>query len=303
VSLIDHAARRLARPVPSAIAEVAARLAADEPGTRVVLFYGSNLRSGSLDGVLDFYLLTDRPRERGLWPRVGYRELALAGGQVARVKLAVVTQATFAAAAAGRLLDTTIWARFVQPVAIAWAADAQGRRDAVAAVAAAAETAGRLAAVLGPCTGTADDYWTALFRQTYAAELRVERPGREATILAHAPDHYRTLLPLAWQAAGIPFDAADGRLVPHPSPATRAAVRRGWAVRRRAGRFLNVARLVRAAFTFDGAARYGAWKVERHTGIAVRLTSWAERHPILAAPRVLWQVWHARSAERKAGRG
>lgn len=288
----------LDRTVPAAIAEVAERLARAEPGTRAVLFYGSNLRSGSLDGVLDFYLLTDRVRERGLWPRVGYHEMVLDDGQTARAKVAVVTQATFAAAAAGRLLDTTVWARFVQPVALAWVADEAARASAITAVASAAQTAGRLAAVLGPDEGTADDYWQALFRQTYAAELRVEKPGREATILAHAPAHYRTLLPLAWTAAGIAFEAADGRFRPRPSPGLRTAVSRGWAVRRRAGRFLNVARLVRAAFTFDGAARYGAWKVERHTGVTVRLTPWAERHPILAAPRVFWQVWRERRATR-----
>jgi len=48
---------------------------------------------------------------------------------------------------------------------------------------------------------------------------------------------------------------------------------------------------LRATATFDGAARYGAWKLERHTGIAVELTPWRERHPILAAPKVLWGVW------------
>ncbi len=71
---------------------------------------------------------------------------------------------------------------------------------------------------------------------------------------------------------------------------------RAWRLRRRAGKPINIARLMRAAFTFDGAARYGAWKIERHTGIAVPLSPWAERHPILAAPCVLWRVWRARQA-------
>jgi hypothetical protein len=52
---------------------------------------------------------------------------------------------------------------------------------------------------------------------------------------------------------------------------------------------------VRAAFTFEGAARYGVWKVERHTGVAVPLTPWREKHPILAAPGVFWRVWRARA--------
>jgi hypothetical protein len=67
-----------------------------------------------------------------------------------------------------------------------------------------------------------------------------------------------------------------------------------WARRRRLGKPLNVVRLVRAAFTFDGAAKYGAWKIERHTGIAVAMTPWRERHPILAAPGIFYRVWRAR---------
>ena len=63
------------------------------------------------------------------------------------------------------------------------------------------------------------------------------------------------------------------------------------------GRPLNVARLLKAAFTFEGAARYAAWKIERHTGVPVAVTPWRERHPILAAPGVLWRV----ARERRRG--
>jgi hypothetical protein len=229
-----------------------------------------------------------------MWPRVGYHELVLDGGATARAKVAVVTLATFADAAAGRRADTTVWARFVQPCALAWAADGAAAAAAEAAVASAVVTASRFAAALGPAEGTADDYWRALFRQTYAAEFRVEKPGREAAVLAHAPDHYAALLPLAWAAGGVPFAGEGGHLRPRLPGGRRAALLRAWAWRRRAGRPLNVARLVRAAFTFAGAARYGAWKIERHTGVPVPLTPWMERHPVLAAPGVLARVWRAR---------
>jgi hypothetical protein len=61
---------------------------------------------------------------------------------------------------------------------------------------------------------------------------------------------------------------------------------------------LNATRLVRAAGTFDGAARYAAWKVERHTGVAIEVTPWREKHPLLAAPGVLWRVWRQRTVAR-----
>ena len=158
-------------------------------------------------------------------------------------------------------------------------------------------TATRYAAALGPEQGAADEYWRALFRATYAAEFRVEPPGRAAAIVAHHADRYTALLPLAWQAGGIAFESRDDGLRPHLD---RAPLLRAWRVRRLAGKPLNLARLVKAAFTFDGAARYGAWKIERHTGVPVVLTPWRERHPILAAPGVFWHVWRARSRSRLA---
>lgn len=284
--------RALARPVPDFVRRVAAELAR-APGARAVLFYGSNLRSGSPDGVLDFYVLRDGPVERGVWPLVGYREFPDEAGTL-RAKIATVNLSTFARAAAGRSHDTTVWARFVQPAALVWSADAAAADEAVRAVAAAAVTAARFAAVLGPARGRAEDYWRALFRATYQAEFRVEKRGRGDEIVAHDRERYAELLPIAWRAGDTAFDDEAGLLSPRLTPSERARLRSRWARCRRAGKPLNILRLVRAASTFEGAARYGAWKIERHTGVPVRLTPWAERHPVLAAPGVLWRVWRAR---------
>jgi len=279
---------REVRPEVTALA----RGLGEEAGALAVLFYGSNLRTGSLEGVLDFYVLLPGQSETGLWPRVSYREADHgASGERLRTKIATMTLAKFAAAARGDTIDTTIWARFVQPSALLWARDEQAREAVTEAVADAARTAARLAAALGPESGRAEDYWRALFRATYRAELRVEKPGRENSILEANPAHFDGLLRAALISAGVPFADRGGRLSPRLPEAERARLRRWWAVRRRLGKPLNVARLVRATATFDGAARYGAWKLERHTGIAVELTPWRERHPILAAPKVLWGVW------------
>lgn len=291
--LLAFTERSLRRPVPDFVRSVAAELAGE--GVRAVLFYGSNLRTGSAEGVLDFYVLRDGPVERGIWPRVGYREFAR-DGETLRAKIATVTLATFARAAAARTLDTTIWARFVQPSALAWSAGPDAAREVAAAVAAAAMSAARFAAALGPARGRAEDYWRALFRATYAAEFRVEKQGRGDEIVAHEPARYAELLPLAWEAASIPFSGDAGVLAPTLSVSERARLRSKWGRCRRAGKPLNLLRLVRAASTFEGAARYGAWKIERHTGVPVPLTPWRERHPVLAAPGVLWRVWRERRA-------
>jgi len=295
----------LSAPPPWQAAAMGAEMARRFESALAVLFYGSVLRTGDLDGVMDFYVLTQRPRAgwrglagRLLWPDVSYHEFE-AGGRVHRAKVAAMTLAQFERAVTGEGLDTTIWTRFVQPSALVWSADEATAQAVRKAVAAAAVTAARFAAVLGPSEGEAEDYWTALFRQTYAAEFRVEPRGREAQILSVNPGRYETMLPAAWRAGRIGFEASsDGRLRPQLSQGERARVRRAWSLRRLLGKPLNIARLAKAAFTFEGAARYAAWKIERHTGLPVPLTPWREQHVILAAPGMAWRLWKARRARR-----
>ena len=279
----------LDRPLDPAVTAFARQLG-EAAGARAVLFYGSNLRTGSLEGVLDFYVLLPGARETGLWPRVSYCEKA-SGAAILRAKLATMTLATFAEAARGATLDTTIWARFVQPSALAWSGHDAAATEVTAALAAAACTAARLAVAVGPRRGIEEEYWRALFRATYRAELRFEQPGREEAILAANRAHFEGLLPLALVAAGVAFEQDRATLVPRLDSDERKRILQWWRKRRRFGKPLNLARLARATTTFDGAARYAAWKVERHTGVAVELTPWRERHPLLAAPGAAWRFW------------
>ncbi len=288
-------AAALARPVEPAVRAFAERLALPERALGV-LFYGSNLRTGSLDGVLDFYVLTAGEREEAIWPRVSYHEWE-DEGVVLRAKVATMTLGTFRAAAAGELLDTTIWARFVQPCALAWRRDDSAALAIAQAVSQAARTAARLAVALGPEAGIPDDYWRALFSATYAAEFRVEKAGREDSILSANRAHFDGLLPLALVAEGIPFARGPGSMIrPSLPEGKRSRLLGWWKRRRRLGKPYNFLRLLKATTTFDGAARYAAWKIERHTGVHVPITPWRERHPVLAAPGVLWQVWRAKKA-------
>ena len=291
-ALNDRIAASLDAPVVPQVRAIAGELGR-EAGARAVLFYGSNLRTRSLEGVLDFYVLLPGPQVERIWPRVSYREWT-AGGVTLRAKIATMALETFARAARGESRDTTIWARFVQPCALAWVADDAARAEVIAAVAGAAETAARLAAALGPVRGRAEDYWRALFRATYEAEFRVEKAGRENDILSVNAAHFDGLLPLAWEAQRIAFQRDDEILSPRLSTGDRSVVLAWWRTRARLGKPLNLLRLVKASTTFDGAARYAAWKIERHTGVPVELTPWREKHPVLAAPAVLWRVWRAR---------
>ena len=53
--------------------------------------------------------------------------------------------------------------------------------------------------------------------------------------------------------------------------------------------------------TFEGAARYAAWKIERHTGMPVKITPLRERFPLLAAPQVLWDLRQHRRRQQRSG--
>ena len=294
----------LLAPAPPQAVTFAAKLVELFDAPQAVLFYGSILRTGDLDGVMDFYVLTERVRPglRGLvtkllWPDVSYHELEV-DGQVLRAKVATMTLAQFQAATRGQGIDTTIWARFVQPAGLVWSASPAIGEQVVEAVADAARTAARFAAALGPSEGPPEAYWSALFQETYAAEFRVEKGGRERSILAFDIDRYHRLLVACWREEGLLDIEADGAVQPALSQADRKRIQAAWRLRRRMGRPLNYARLVKAAFTFEGAARYAAWKIERHTGMPVALTPWRERHPVLAAPGVLWRLWRAQQGRK-----
>lgn len=296
-SLVQRIDAGIDRPLRPEIVEYAQSIG-EAAGARAVLFYGSNLRTGSLEGVLDFYVLMPGAQRERIWPRVSYRERRN-GPAILRAKVAALSLAQFAKAAAGNSRDTTIWARFVQPAALAWCVDEEARSEVIDALAAAAATAGRLAAAVGPPAGSPGDFWRALFRATYAAEFRIEKPGREKDILAVHAEHFEGLLPLAWDAAGIAWQrGAQGRLEPQLTGAERARILAWWKRRARIGKALNLLRLAKATTTFDGAADYAAWKLHRHTGIAIEVTPFRARHPLLAAPGALVELWRKRRAQR-----
>lgn len=301
-ALAQAIAQELDQALPPAVASMAAALAAQGgETTSAVLFYGSVLRSGALDGVLDFYVLVDRLRD---WHRGGFAAAAnallppnivwfehLHEGQRLRAKVAVLRGDQFRRRMQAGSLDTTMWARYSQPAALVWARDAAARELAVDCVAQAVATATSWAARLGPEQGSAERYWQALYESTYSVELRAEKSGRAAALTGFDAARYARLLPLGWQTQGIDYErSADGSLKPRISPTQRHRARWGWLLRRQLGKPLNFARLVKSAYTLQGAVDYAIWKIERHSGVKLELTPWQRRHPVLASPLLLWRL-------------
>jgi len=65
----------------------------------------------------------------------------------------------------------------------------------------------------------------------------------------------------------------------------------GWFVRRLQGKLLSLLRLMKATFTFQGGIDYIAWKLERHTGVAIEVTPKMRRHPLLYSWGLLWRLY------------
>jgi hypothetical protein len=268
-------AEELDLPVDPRVAEMAAAIAAAHGGaSRAVLFYGSCLRQGELDGLmLDFYLIVSDYRSayakrwlaaanRLIPPNVFYFE-----HRGLAAKYAVLSEADFDRLNGPETRSVSVWARFAQPSRLVWAADPAARDRAIGAVSRAAPT---LLAAAGPRPGEAPlDLWRRAFGLTYSAELRAERSGRATSVVDLEPDRYeRFTEPALAVARGL---RASG----------------GWARRRLEGKGLSVLRLAKASFTFAGGADYIAWKINRHAGTKIALTPWQRRHPLLAAVTLL----------------
>jgi hypothetical protein len=278
-SLRDLVAAELAAGVDPRVAAAAAAIAAEYPGAaRAVLFYGSCLRDGALDGMLDFYLIVSDYRDayRSRWRIFANSVLPpnvfpfAAEGLAA--KYAVLSEADFARLNGPEAPDVSVWARFAQPARLAWAADEAARERAIDAVARAAPT------LLGhalPMTADPRDplaVWRRGFELTYASELRAEREGRHGSVVDADPERYRR------------FAAAAGP-VPHLGDARR------WRQFRRRGKLLTLLRLAKAATTFTGGIDYLAWKIERHAGTRLELKPWQRRWPLVAALILLPRLW------------
>lgn len=268
----------LARPAPAALQSLVDAIRARHGDTvQAILFYGSCRRTGDLSGLIDLYVLYDRARDfhgRGLLAaanRLLPPNVFLMTVAGLRAKVATLSLAQFARRARPASLDTTIWTRFSQPCSLLYARDAAAARAVGEAVTEAARTAVFWARALSPAATTPAALWQGLFAQTYRAELRPESAAQPGVIYE---------MNAGW------FDALAAA-VPH-SPAALPAG--GWAWRRFCGRPLNLARLAKAAFTFVGGADYILWKLQRHAGIRLSLSDWQRRHPLLAAPGLLWRL-------------
>lgn len=269
--LTDLVRDELSTPVDPRVAAMARAIADRYPGSaRAVLFYGSCLRAGSLDGLmLDFYLIVSDygdAYDKG-WLAVANRLIPPNvfpfehDGLIA--KYAVLSEGDFDRLNGLETRNVSVWARFAQPSRLVWAVDDTARDRAIAAVSRAAPT---LLAAAGRRNGEALlDWWRRAFALTYSVELRAERGNRAQSVVDADPDRYERFGVPA--IAAISADAASG----------------GWARRRIEGKLLSIVRLAKASLTYAGGIDYLAWKINRHAGTKIEIKPWQRRWPLIAA--------------------
>jgi hypothetical protein len=285
-------AQELAQPVPVAVRTMAEAVRARHADAALgVLFYGSCLRKPEsllADSLLDFYLLVDDYKQayRGalmaianqiLPPNVFYLE-AQYEGTTLRCKYAIISLAQFQGGVSADTDNVSLWARFSQQSRLVWSRDAAMLHPIATACAAAVLTMLRNALPLVGKEATAEAAWQRAFEETYRAELRSEGPSRAAELVSADLERYRRTDALARTLISDRISSAD-------------ACAEAWRRRRRTSKLLNLARLAKATFTFDGALDYVLWKVKRHSGVVLPVTDWQRRHPLLSAPVLAWRLY------------
>lgn len=271
-------------------------------GLDAVLLYGSCLHSGDpADGIVDLYALVRDYRaayssrfhrwfNEVLPPNVFYVEVA-EGGAMLRAKYAVLSLEDFAEGATS-WFHSYVWARFAQPCRILWTRDAATAASVHRTLAGAARTF--LANVLPTLAGEevgAEAIWARGLALTYASELRPEREERVRWLVERNLSDYARLTSAAAPTLPRAVEVLEGgRYRARATDAERSVCLRRWRRRRWQGKALSVLRLGKSVFTFAGAADYVAWKVRRHTGVAIEVTPFMRRHPLLVAPWMLLRL-------------
>lgn len=272
-----------------------------------VLFYGSCRRQNPEDepaeGIQDFYVVVDSLKRafngwsaafvnRLLPPNVFYIERTWQGRTV-RAKYAVVSRKQWRHATSAKAFHPWLWARFAQPAALLYGRDSEATSAIIKGVVQAVKTMLGAALPLIAKEAAPRELWLEALSHTYRAELRPENADRAALIYEADRDRYDGITPLALEKlAHLPVKVtAEGKIETSFSAWDRRRAQRLWRRRRRWGKPLSVLRLMKNLFTFVGGVDYALWKVERHTGVKVPVSTFERRHPILTSPKLLWRVY------------
>jgi hypothetical protein len=291
-SLTQLVADELGVPAHPQVQAFAAHIASQYPNAaRAVLFYGSCLRSEQLEGqMLDFYLIVSsyEAAYTRKWLATWNHRLPpnvfpfQHDGLVAKV--AVLSETDFHDLNRPAASAVSVWARFAQPSRLVWSADNASGISVANAISGAAPTLLNAALAFTEREVGVLDLWQTGFRMTYDAELRAERNDRPASVVDFDPDRYARFGHAALLHTPIANEIRGDKVHILADPQCRIMQERDrWPALRRNGKFLTVARLAKAAFTYAGGIDYLAWKINRHAGTQIEIKPWQRKWPLLAA--------------------
>jgi hypothetical protein len=288
------------RPLPFAVAAFVAEVQ-KRFGTCVaaVLFYGSCRREDQPDALYDLYVILDTyhhlPRLEAalaalLPPNVYYLEVGTAAG-TRRAKCTVISRADFARGTT-RWFHSYLWGRFCQPVSLAYARADDIRAEILQCLGRAVLTFFDRIACLQPDDFDARALWTEGLRTSYSTELRSEGPDRAELLFTTHADFYERATQATAAAAGF-IATTPGRWRTRLTPARRRRGRLLWRIRGVTGKFLALARILKAGVTFDGGFDYIIWKLERHSGHHIDVPERVRRNPALHMWGFFWRLYRA----------
>lgn len=248
-----------------------------------LFLYGSCRKTSEPEeGLIDLCVIVDdyRKAHGALFDSITNRLLApnvyFLQAQGLRCKYIVISKAQFAKKLSSDW-DHYFWARFSQPFTVLYTQTQALQEDLVKAQ--------RLALMtfyqnLVPAHGLPEDpvaFWATGLQRTYACELRPEKPEHTERLINQEI--------IFWKSV------TEALLLDTSPPKQRYwRVIGAWKIRRVTGKLLNLARLLKAASTFQDGVDYIAWKVERHSGVSIDIKPWMRRYPRIAGWWLAWQL-------------
>jgi len=215
---------------------------------------------------------------------VFYAEFAHEGRMV-RCKYAILSLADLEKGTSPHWFHSYLWGRFSQPVAVAWCRDAAARDVVESSLARSVITFLNRVLPSLPPQGNVQSLWSDGLQLSYGAELRVESSARSRELFEANKTYYQQVTHLSAALLNYPLNisatpATMDYLAQIPS-SRRLISRVGWKIRTIQGKFLSLARLIKALFTFDGGLDYIAWKLERHSGVHIDIPDRVRRYPLI----------------------
>jgi predicted nucleotidyltransferase len=273
---------------------------------QAILFYGSCFRKGDdAGGIVDLYVLVDNYRHayrkcshaffnKLLPPNVFYLEVPYEA-RICRSKYAILSIKDFLRGTSMRWFHSYLWGRLAQPAGLVYARNDHIATQVNSALGRAVITLITRILPLMPSQFTSRQLWSKGLELSYAAELRAERRDKLVRLFDSDPDHYKELTRVAMDMVPFsirPQNSTDRSCYMIKSPRLRRLTCRfAWNVRCVQGKGLSILRLFKGLLTFEGGLNYILWKIERHSGVTVKMDSRLRRVPLLGVGVLFWRLY------------